>query len=263
MSGISIAVAAAVIGVIGIAIGMMLLTASDKFHVEVDEREAKVRELLPGNNCGACGYPGCDGLAAAIAAGEAPANACPVCSADAITAISDIMGVEAEISEKKVAFIKCAGTCEKAGEKYLYDGITDCISAAVAPGGGSKACTYGCLGLGSCASVCTENAIRIVDGIAVVDESLCIGCGSCAKVCPKHVIDMVPVSAQVRVQCNSHDKGKDVKSVCQTGCIGCGICMKLCPEKAITVTDALASIDYAKCTNCGTCQAKCPVKIIK
>lgn len=263
MSGISIAVAAAVIGVIGIVIGMMLLIASDKFYVEVDERVAKVRELLPGNNCGACGYPGCDGLAVAIAAGEAPANACPVCSAEAITAISDVMGVEAEISEKKVAFIKCAGTCEKAGEKYIYNGITDCISAVVASGCGSKACTYGCLGLGSCASVCTENAIRIVDGIAVVDESLCIGCGSCAKVCPKHVIDMVPVSSRVRVQCNSHDKGKDVKSVCQTGCIGCGICMKLCPEKAITVTDSLASIDYTKCTNCGTCQAKCPVKIIK
>lgn len=263
MNGISIVIAAAVIGVIGILIGIMLLTASDKFHVEVDEREAKVRSKLPGNNCGGCGYPGCDGLAAAIVAGEAPANKCPACDEAAVTFISNVMGVEAEFSEKRVAFIKCAGTCEKAAEKYVYDGITDCVSASVVPGGGSKQCTYGCLGLGSCAKVCTQNAIKLVDGIAVVDEFLCNGCGCCAEICPKHVIELVPASSAIRVQCNSNDKGKDVKAACQVGCIGCGICMKLCPEGAMQVKDALAGISYEKCTDCGVCKEKCPVKIIR
>lgn len=263
MSGSAIIIAACVIGVIGIAIGLMLLTASDKFHVEVDEREAIVRSHLPGNNCGACGFPGCDGMAAAIAAGEANAGKCPVCSADEVTFISNLMGVEAEIQEKRVAFVKCAGTCDKAGEKYLYDGIADCVSAAAIPGGGSKQCVYGCLGLGSCAAACTSNAIRIVNGIAVVDEALCGGCGKCEEVCPKKVIDMVPAASTIRVQCNSHDKGKDVKAACQVGCIGCGICAKFCPEQAIAVENNVAHIDYSKCTGCGTCAAKCPVKIIR
>ena len=74
----AIIVATVVVAAVGLFIGIFLGVAGKKFAVEVDEREVAVRAALPGNNCGGCGYPGCDGLAAAIAKGEAPVNACPV-----------------------------------------------------------------------------------------------------------------------------------------------------------------------------------------
>jgi Na+-translocating ferredoxin:NAD+ oxidoreductase RNF subunit RnfB len=61
----SILLAMAIVGGTGALIGILLGIAGEKFAVEVDEKEQAVRECLPGNNCGGCGYPGCDGLAVA------------------------------------------------------------------------------------------------------------------------------------------------------------------------------------------------------
>jgi len=262
MDIVSVLIAAGVVGVVGILAGLLLGVASEKFKVEVNETEILVREALPGNNCGGCGYPGCDGLAAAIANGEAKANACPVGGEEVAKKIAEIVGGDTD-SVKLVANVKCAGNCDKAKEAYEYVGPKDCKMATNSPGGGPKACAYGCLGFGSCVKACQFDAIKIVDGIAVVDKEKCKSCGMCVAQCPRNIIEMIPYEAKAIVECNSKDFGKDVKAVCQSGCIGCGICQKNCPEGAITVENFLAKVDYDKCTGCGTCKEKCPVKIIK
>lgn len=262
MDIMSVITAAAVVGIVGIIAGILLGVASEKFKVEVDEKEVLVREALPGNNCGGCGFPGCDGLACAIAKGEAKADACPVGGEEVANKIREIVGGEDGQSRKMVAHVKCAGDCNKAKDAYEYVGPKDCKLAANAPGGGPKSCAYGCLGFGSCIKACQFGAISMVDGIAVVDKDKCKSCGKCVVECPRHIISMMPYDAEVVVDCNSKDFGKDVKASCQVGCIGCGMCQRNCPAGAITVENNLAVIDYDKCTNCGTCKEKCPVKII-
>lgn len=258
----SIILAMVVVGGTGVIIGILLGIAGEKFAVQVDEREAAVRSCLPGNNCGGCGFPGCDGLAAAIAKGEAKVNSCPVGGEPCAQAIGKIMGVEAGASVPLTAYVKCAGTCEAAKDNYEYVGQEDCSVALNNPGGGAKACTYGCLGFGSCKKACPFGAIEIVDGIAVVDPEKCKACGKCVAQCPRHLIELVPVDSVCHVKCSSKDKGVEVKKVCQAGCIGCGLCAKNCPAEAITVENNLAHIDQSKCTGCGTCKEKCPVKVI-
>ena len=256
-----ILITTAVITVIGVIVGAGLVFTGKKFHVEVDEREAAVRECLPGNNCGACGYAGCDAAAAAIVAEEAPVNVCPVGGAAVAERIGGIMGANAEARERKAAFVRCKGTCEVTKNQGEYIGIRDC-RAAVLSGMNLADCDYGCIGLGSCVSVCPQNAISIVDGVAVVNESLCVECGLCVKTCPKGLIELVPVSKRVRVQCSNRDKGPQVKKVCSAGCLGCSLCSRQCAYDAIIVENNLAHVNYANCTLCGKCAEKCPVKVI-
>ena len=246
----------------GLIISIFLSIFAKRFAVAVNKQEEAVLAALPGNNCGGCGYPGCSGLAAAIVNHEAAVSSCPVGGAAVAASIAQIMGVDAGEFVKRVAFVKCAGTCDVAGSNYDYTGPRDCKSAVMAPGGGSKACDHGCLGFGSCQNVCDNDAISILDGVAFIDPEKCGGCGKCVSTCPLGVIELVPYDSYVRVSCSSTDKGKDTMKVCKTGCVGCGICAKTCPYGAITVTDNLAHIDYEKCTKCGACAEKCPKKII-
>lgn len=250
------------IGGLGIVFGAILGFASKIFAVEEDPRVGQVMECLPGANCGGCGYPGCGGLATAIVEGRAPVNACAVGGAACAAKIADVMGVVAEEKEQMVAFVKCGGTCEKAQSKYEYDGIDDCIMAAQLAGESSKSCAYGCMGLGSCVKACQFGAIKVENGIAVVDPEICVACGKCVATCPKHIIDMVPYKKKVKVQCASKDAGKQVMQVCTAGCIACKICEKNCKFDAIHVIDNRAVIDYDKCKNCGVCANKCPKKVI-
>ena len=255
-------IATAVVSGTGLLIGLFLGVASKRFEVKVDERETQVRELLPGANCGGCGYAGCDACAKAIAEGKAPVNACPVASDEAHNAIAKVMGAEVTSEEKKAAFVKCAGTCDKTKINYTYYGVQDCKAAATISGNGSKVCSYGCMGLGSCVKVCAFDAIHVIDGIAYVDKEKCTGCSKCVAECPNHLIELVPVKSEHMVACNSLDKGKDVKAGCSAGCIGCKLCVKNCEFDAIHVENNLAKIDYSKCTNCGKCASVCPVKVI-
>ena len=250
-----------VIAVVGCVVGAGLVFTGRKFHVEVDERESAVRDCLPGNNCGACGYAGCDALAAAIASGSAPVNACPVGGAAASAKIGGIMGKSADNVERKVAFVRCKGTCDVTGNQGNYIGIRDCRSAALA-GLNVTACNYGCLGFGSCMTVCPEDAIRINNGVAEVNRARCVGCGLCAKACPRGLIELIPESHRVAVQCSNRERGPLVKKACSAGCIGCMLCTKQCEHDAIHVNANLAQIDYAACTQCGACVEKCPVKVI-
>lgn len=262
MSITGIIVAALVVGLVGIFVGLFLGVAGLKFKVEVDEKEEAVLSVLPGNNCGGCGYAGCSGLAAAIAKGDAPVNACPVGGEPVGNKIASIMGVEAGNSEKMVAFVHCQGDCEKANVNYAYTGVEDCRMMAFVPGGGPKACDSGCMGYGSCVKECPFDAIHVVNGIAVVDREKCKACGKCVAVCPKHLISLIPYAAKTEVACKSVDKGPVTMKACQVGCIGCGICVKNCPADAVKVTDFHAQIDQTKCTGCGTCVEKCPKKAI-
>lgn len=258
----SVLIATVIVCGTGIVIGILLSIAGEKFAVEIDEKEVSVRECLPGSNCGGCGYPGCDGLAAAIAKGEAPVNSCPVGGKTAAAAIGNIMGVNVEDSVKMAAYVKCAGTCDKAKDNYEYVGPKDCKLAMNNPGGGAKSCTYGCTGYGNCKKVCPFDAIDIIDGVAVVNPDKCKACGKCITECPRHLIELVPADAACHVRCNSRDKGIEVKKACDAGCIGCSLCARNCPSEAVTVENNLAHIDQEKCTHCGICKDKCPVKII-
>lgn len=254
--------AVAAIGGMGVIFGALLAVAAKVFEVKKDERIPKLLEILPGANCGGCGYAGCAAYAEAMALGKAKSNCCPSCGDEAIKKLSEILGTKAEAAEKKVAFVLCAGTEACAKKKYDYSGIADCYAAAKL-GGGMKECAYGCLGLGSCVKKCAFGALKIENGVARVDEEKCTGCGACVLECPKGVIKLLPADTKKQVVCSSKDKGKITRQACSVGCIGCGICAKNCPEQAIELKDNLAFINSEKCTGCGICQEKCPQKIIK
>ncbi len=252
-----------VVGGAGIVIGILLGVAAKQLAVEADVNEELILDLLPGINCGACGYPGCEGCASAIASGEAGADACTVASSDVHVEIANLLGTEIEVSGRKVAFVKCAGTSDKTRDKLNYHGIEDCREADMAPGGGPKQCEYGCMGYGSCVRVCAFDAIHIVDGIALVDKEKCTACELCITECPKDLIELVPYENTGHfVICNSNDKGREVKKACDIGCIACKLCEKACDYDAVHVKENLAKIDYDKCVNCGECAKKCPTGVI-
>jgi electron transport complex protein RnfB len=245
----------------GIIFGALLAYASKKFEVKTDERVSMVIEVLPSANCGACGYAGCSGFAAAVVEGKAPVEGCIAGGVECASLVAEIMGVSAAKKERLIARMMCNGTKDNASEKYIYHGVSDC-SLATQLGEGPIACSYGCMGMGTCVKACKFNAITIKNGIAVIDENKCTGCGVCVKACPKNIIELLPESKITWVMCRSQDKGKDMKLTCKTGCIACGICEKVCEHDAIHVNNNIASIDYDKCVNCGVCVQKCPKKII-
>ncbi len=253
-----------ILGALGLLFGILLAIAGKVFAVETDPKEAAIRELVAGANCGACGYPGCDGYAAAVARGEAPVNACVPGGAATAEAIGAVMGVSAAGGEKYVAFVRCSGICGHTKEKFDYQGLNSCLAATRLGGGsGANVCTAGCMGFGDCVAACPFDAMHIVDGIAQVDWDKCVGCMKCAEACPKNLITKVPSTATDVVACNSTDKGAVVSKYCDFGCIGCMKCVKECPSDAIKVENFLAVIDQSKCVNCGHCSDICPRGCIK
>ncbi len=250
-----------VLFVLGAAFGIGLAVASRKLTVESDPRIDEVEGLLPGANCGGCGYPGCRGLAEAIVSGAAPVTACPVTKD--YTPLAQVMGEESTETARKIAKVRCAGGHQEAQDRFIYLGVEDC-GAAQNLSGGAKACTYGCLGLGTCAKACPFQAITMsANGLPVVNEEKCTGCGICVKTCPRQIITLWPVDKRVTVLCMNTEKGAAVRPVCKVGCIGCRICAKNCPSDAIPIENNLARIDPELCTNCEICVEKCPMKTIK
>ena len=247
-----------VVAVIGLLCALLLVIASKVFHVEVDERVTKVRECLPGANCGGCGFAGCDDYAANLVADESmPCNKCAPGGAAAAEAIAAVLGRSAGSSEPQVAQVMCNGQCDKSRKILEWQGLQSCKGAKgwfSTP----NACMYGCIGLGDCVNACEFDAIGIVNGVARVNRNNCVACGMCASVCPQSIISLVPQKAHVHVLCSSTDMGAVARKNCDNACIGCMKCTKVCNFGAISVENNLAKIDYEKCKSCGMCAAVCP-----
>ena len=267
---IDILIAIGILGGLGLIFGAVLAAASKIFYVETDPRLDALNECLPGANCGGCGYAGCGGYAEAVLSGEAPIGACASGGNECAQAMAAIMGVKAEAVKRKVALVRCSGyrTVDASGKeqgakmKAEYEGFKDCLAASKVGGNGPLACKFGCLGFGNCTKACKYDAIRVVDGVAKVDNEKCTGCMACAAACPRNLIVPVDYDKHVLIACASHAKGAVTVRGCTQGCIGCGLCTKICPHEAITVDNNLAVIDYSKCTSCGLCAAVCPKKLI-
>ena len=251
-----------VLGVLGAIFGVLLSVASKVFHVETDPKQDAIREALAGANCGGCGYPGCDGYAAAVCKGEAPTNRCVAGGAATAAKVAEIMGVAGGDAEKMVAFVPCSGNHDNADLKFNYSGPQDCQAAMLFGGKSNKWCSFACIGLGNCAKACQFDAMHIVNGVAKVDRSKCVGCGACVDTCPKSIVKLIPESQKIMPACSSVDKGAAVMKACKVGCIGCMKCQRECPADAIKVVNNLAQVDVEKCVQCGHCADICPRHII-
>ena len=247
----------------GLLCAVLLTVASVFFGVEEDERANLIRDCLPGANCGACGFSGCEGYAKALSEGVTDkTNLCVPGGDGTAKEISEILGVEAEDVVELVAYVACNGACKPEEKKYIYTGPQTCKAANMSFSG-DRFCTFACLGYGDCAKVCPRDAISITErGIAEIDPQKCIGCGLCARTCPNGIIHLIKDVTRVVVKCNNHYKGAEVRKFCENGCIACGKCEKICPTEAIKVVDNLARIDYDKCISCGKCREVCPVHCI-
>ncbi len=249
-------------GGLGALLALGLGIASKAFHVERDPKIDEVNEALPGANCGACGYAGCDAFAEAVANGDAPVTGCPVGGDSVAERLAEIMGAEAEESEEQVAQVLCKGGTKETARAAEYEGIETCTAASVA-GISEKRCSYGCLGLGDCAHVCPFDAITMSsNGLPEVDPDKCTACNKCVEKCPHDLFVLSPVSGENHIRCSSHDGGKFVRGICEVGCIACTQCVRVCPVDAIEMQDNLAVLDYEKCINCGLCAEKCPTNTI-
>lgn len=248
---------------IALVAGILLLVLCHFFAVAENPKQKEIRACLPGINCGACGYKGCDDYAAALAEenGIKP-NLCIPGAQSVADQIGEILGVKAEPFEDVVAFVACNGHCGATSPKATYEGVQTCQAASMLYGG-ANSCTFGCLGFGDCATACPATAICIADGIARVNTARCLGCGLCARTCPKHIISMVPQETATVVMCSNKQKGADARKVCSNACIACKKCEKSCPHGAIKVTDNLATIDYTVCTGCKECVSACPTGCLK
>ena len=243
------------------AIGLILGVFKKLFEVPVDPRVTAVRDALPGANCGACGYPGCDAYANAVATGQAPVDKCAPGGKAVAESVASLMGVTAS-AEDVVAVLLCQGVKDKAPQKGDYVGVKTCRAAKISTGG-TKLCQWGCMGFGDCTLVCMFDALHMGDdGLPHVDYEKCTGCGMCAAECPQLLFQMAP-KARVGsvVTCSNRNVIKaNVMKSCKVGCIKCEACVRACPEKCITMVNGIPVTDYAKCTSCGICVEKCPTK---
>ena len=257
-----ILIAVLAVTAIGLLAAVMLVVAATLFGVKEDEKYIALRECLPGANCGACGYTGCDGSAKALASDpKILTNLCIPGGDSCAAEIAAILGVEAADVIEMVAVVHCNGNCDNAPSAAEFEGTSSCKSAKQVYGG-PRACAFGCLGYGDCVAVCQYNAIRVINGAAVVDPTLCTGCGLCAKACPNSIISIENALRTVHVVCSNKEKGAVARKQCKVACIGCMKCEKACPHDAIHIENNLARIDYDKCTSCGECAAVCPTGAI-
>lgn len=253
----------AVSSILSLMLGFLLGFFKKVFHVENDEKVELVREILPGANCGACGYPGCDGFAAAVVSGDAPVNGCPVGAAPVAGKIGEIMGVSAN-AEAKAAVLLCQGSCEFCADKGLYTGIKTCRAAKISVNG-TKNCDWGCIGFGDCEAACPFDAIHVEkNGLPKIDLEKCTGCAVCVAACPQHILTTVSVNtkgALALCSCRNPRKASIMKN-CKRGCIKCMKCEKNCPTGALKLVDGIPVINYELCDSCGKCIAGCPTKVL-
>ena len=259
-----------VLGAIALVASVILYYVSKRFAVQEDPRLGKVAEVLPGANCGGCGFPGCSGMADALVRaadkGSLEGLNCPVGGAAVMSQVADLLGMTVTQSEPMVAVVRCNGSCEHRPRISVYDGLPTC-AAMNACSAGETGCGYGCLGCGDCVRACRFDAIKLnaETGLPEVDEEKCTACGACVKTCPRHIIELRkkgPKGRRVFVSCVNKDKGAVARKACSAACIGCSKCEKECKFGAITVSDNLSYIDWTKCRLCKKCVAVCPTGAI-
>lgn len=258
-----ILLAVILVAAIGLIAGVGLSVASVVMAVPKDEKAEAIRECLPGANCGACGFSGCDGYAAALAKGETKeTNLCAPGGSEAAAEVAKILGVAAAEIKPMAALVHCNGTLDHTKTKLEYSGVKSCKMASQLFGG-PKECVYGCIGYGDCVKVCEYGAIKICDSVARVDPLMCKACKKCIAACPKNLIELVPLyETKAVVTCRNHNKGAFTRKECSTGCIGCMKCQKVCETGAVKVENNTAHVDYSKCIGCGKCEEGCPTKAI-
>ncbi len=250
--------------VLGLLFGAGLAFASHVLAVKRDERIEAIEAVLPGANCGGCGYAGCASFSEAVVGGEVRPAACSVAGSEALARVADILGEKIDASAvRNIARVRCRGTLGAARIRCKYAGIQDC-AAIGAIAGGPWVCEFGCLGGGSCVDVCPFDAIYMgEDGIPAVDADRCTGCGRCAAACPRGIIDLAPEDAPVLLLCRSELGPREARKACDNACLGCGLCARRCPQDAIVMEGNLPVIDLDKCDACGTCVQACPADCLE
>ncbi len=250
-------------GGLAAAFALLLSIAHRKLKVEEDPRVERILEILPGANCGACGYASCHALAEEIIKENSSVNSCIAGGNNTSQKIAGILGVESEVTQSKIAFLRCGASQSERKKKAEYEGIKSCQAADMIAGG-ELACAYGCLGYGDCQTACLFDAISMRDGLPQIELARCTGCGNCVKACPRNLIslEVLGEEPQYRVVCSSLDKGKKDRIACERACTACGICVKVCPFDACQIVDNLAVIDQRNCQGCGICAERCPTGAI-
>ncbi len=224
----------------------LLVVANRKLYVREDPRIDIVEEMLPHANCGACGLPGCRAFAEALVKKESLPVQCTVGSAEDQQNIAKFLGVDVGVQEKQVARLACAGGTNVSRNRANYTGLKSCRAEAQVSGG-SKSCSWGCLGLGDCETACDFEAIRLnAHRLPVVNETLCTACGDCVAVCPKDLFSLQPVSRRLWVACKNQEAGDAILAECEVACTACGRCAMDAPAGLIAMKRNLPAIDYTK-----------------
>ena len=240
----TVVLATLVAAAIGLALGLLIGVMAKRFAVEIDPRIEEVAGMLPGANCGGCGYASCMDMAKSIVCSGNEPGSCPVCPSESIAKIASFLGRAAGAKERQVAVVLCGGSEAKASRAGRYNGVNDCRSAMLVAGGG-KSCKYGCLGYASCAKACPFGAIELRDGLAKVHPEICVGCGKCVAACPRKLIKLVPASVKVHIHCSSPEKGPLKKKSCSVPCIACRKCVKVAGEGQMVASGFLVQVNYA------------------
>jgi Na+-translocating ferredoxin:NAD+ oxidoreductase subunit B len=255
--------AAVILGGVGLTFGVLIAVATRKFKVVEDPRIDAVSDMLPGNNCGACGQAGCRAFAELVVKGEIQPASCTVMGAAGVEDLAAFLGVDAGAANKRVARLLCAGGHDVAPPKALYHGIQSC-AAAVAVSGGGKGCSWGCVGYADCQVSCTFDAIEMnASGLPVVNIDKCTACGDCVEACPLDLFTLMPLDHKLIVQCKSLLEGEAATALCSVACNACGRCVADAAPGLIQIRRGLAVIDYDKIETANpTATARCPTNAI-
>ncbi len=258
----SIMIPVGILSGMALLFGIFLVISAEKFKIKVDERVAKIKEVLPGIDCGACGAPGCSAFAEGVAQGKYPVDGCKAGGQEVAVKVAEIMGVEVEVGGEEVAVLRCLGDYEVAKRVADYKGIETC--AALHQLGGNKGCQYGCLGLGDCVEACPFEAIKMGDkGLPYVLEDRCTACGVCVQTCPRELFEIISKRQDIYLACRSYDDAKTVKQVCSRGCIGCSLCARFTENEIVTMDGTLAKVHWNKIEDNKLLEPaleKCPTK---
>lgn len=260
---VTILLAAALMLALALLFTITLGVAKVRLHVDVDPRIERIEAVLPGANCGGCGAAGCSSFARSVVEGKLATDGCPVGGADMAAMVAEIMGLEFTAGHPVRPVVRCQARQQDRLLRADYKSIGTCAEANVV--GGLQACTSGCLGFGDCFTACRYDAIKMVDGLPIIDYEKCTNCGACSTACPRNIIDRVPFSSDTMfaVACSNRDPGRAMKTICKVGCIACGACAKAAGE-IFEVRDNLAELNYDAYENADPDAAaqKCPTKVI-